>query len=149
MSTSQYYWILFFHLIGASIWVGGHLVLAFGYLPEALKTRSIERLQTFENKFEKIGIPALLIQIITGFFLGFHLSSNWMEWFQPQSPYRGIGLKLLLLLTTFILAVDARLRVIPKLNSENIESLAWHIVPVTVIGVLFVAVGVFFRIGGI
>jgi|GEM_PF-5746128 len=31
--------ILILHLIAATIWVGGHLVLAIGYLPKALKRK--------------------------------------------------------------------------------------------------------------
>lgn len=125
------------------------MVLAFGFLPEALRTKSVTKLQDFEDKFERIGIPALLIQVITGFMLAFRLNANWQEWFDFSSPSRGIGIKLILLLLTIILAIDARFRVIPKLSSTNIVSLAWHIIPVTIIGVLYVLVGAFFRIGGI
>lgn len=31
--------LLFLHLLGAAIWVGGHLVLALGILPGALRRR--------------------------------------------------------------------------------------------------------------
>ena len=30
---------LIFHLLAATIWVGGHLVLALGFLPKALKNK--------------------------------------------------------------------------------------------------------------
>lgn len=149
MSPNIFYILILFHILGASIWVGGHLILAFGYLPEALKNRSVVELQKFEDKFERIGIPALIIQIITGLILANHMNSDWSQWFMPNGALRGIGIKLLLLLVTALLAVDARLRIIPKLNSENLNSLAWHIIPITIVGVLFVMVGVFFRIGGI
>lgn len=145
----DFYLLILFHILGATIWVGGHLVLAFGYLPEALKARSVEELQRFETKFERIGIPALVIQILTGIFLALRLCPDWGSWFDFSGPFRGIGVKLGLLFLTAILAVDARLRVIPKLNPENLNSLAWHIIPVTIIGVLFVVVGVLFRIGGL
>lgn len=125
------------------------MVLAFGYLPEALKTKSVEELQRFETKFEKIGIPALVIQILTGIFLALRMSPDWGSWFDFSGPFRGIGVKLVLLFLTALLAVDARLRVIPKLNPGNLNSLAWHIIPVTIIGVLFVVVGALFRIGGL
>lgn len=123
--------------------------MAFSYLPDALKRQSITELQNFEDKFERIGIPALIIQIITGVFLAFHMNPNWTQWFNMSGSIRGIGIKLLLLLLTAILAVDARFRIIPNLTLKNLNSLVWHIVPVTIIGVLFVVVGVFFRIGGI
>jgi putative copper export protein len=144
-----YYFLILLHILGASIWVGGHLILAFGYLPEALKSRSVAPLQNYENKFERIGIPALVIQVITGLILAHNMNPDWSQWFNFNGPLRGIGIKLILLLVTALLAVDARFRIIPKLNPKNLNSLAWHIIPVTIVGVLFVVVGVFFRIGGI
>ncbi len=147
--ATYFYVLLFLHLIGASVWVGGHLVLAFGFLPEALRTQSTERLQDFEAKFERIGIPSLAIQIITGLLLAWRLQPDWILWFDVGSPFRGIGVKLILLGLTALLAIDARLRIIPHLKPENLNSLAWHIIPVTFIGVLFVFVGAFFRLGGL
>lgn len=146
---NSYFYLIFLHILGATVWVGGHLVLALGYLPEALKTRSLESLQKFEEKFEKIGIPALAIQIVTGLLLAHRMNSDWSQWFSGDSALRGIGIKIILLLTTAVLAVDARLRVIPQLTPEKLNSLAWHIIPVTILGVLFVVVGVYFRVGGI
>lgn len=142
-------WLLFLHIIGATIWTGGHLILAIRYLPQALKTNDITELQKFEDKFEKIGIPALLIQIITGFWM----ASNWLpvsDWFSfENSLKRAVFVKILLLVATALLAVDARLRIIPKLTPQNLRPLAWHIIPVTIISVIFVLIGVSFRSGGI
>jgi putative copper export protein len=135
--------------MGASVWLGGHLVLAFSYLPQALKTRDVSLLQNFESKFERIGIPALLLQIITGLWISYLLVPHVSEWFNLSEPIsRAISSKLALLGLTAILAVDARLRVIPKLKPENIVDLAWHIIPVTVIAVLFAIVGISIRFGG-
>jgi hypothetical protein len=47
------------------------------------------------------------------------------------------------------LALDARLRIIPKLGRHNLNALAWHIIPVTVLSVAFVYVGIRFRFGGL
>lgn len=118
---SEYYILILLHVLGATVWVGGHLVLAIGFLPEALKTKSVQSLQNFENKFERIGIPSLLIQIVTGLRLAFIRQPDWNLWFDfSNKETHGIGIKLILLLLTVLLAIDARLRVIPKLNSENI-----------------------------
>ena len=46
--------LLIFHLLGAAIWVGGHLILAIGILPEVLKKKDPEILLNFEKKYEKI-----------------------------------------------------------------------------------------------
>ena len=65
-----------------------------------------------------------------------------------QNPVaRVVCIKLGLLALTALLAVDARLRIIPRLNESNLRALAWHIVPVTLIAVLFVITGVGFRFG--
>ena len=142
------FWLLFLHIIGASIWVGGHLILSIRYLPNAVLKKEIGLLTQFEEKFEVVGIPALLIQVVTGIIMAINMMpiSNWLNFSNPIS--RLILLKLSMLLATFLLALDARLRVIPKLSSETINSLAWHVAAVTLISLVFVATGLNFRFGG-
>lgn len=57
-------------------------------------------------------------------------------------------MKLALLLLTVILATHARFFIIPSLDEENLIPLAYHIVGVTALAVLFVVVGVGIRVGG-
>ena len=141
--------VLFLHVLGASVWTGGHLVLAAVVLPRALKARSITELQAFEANFERIGIPALVTQIITGVWLALGLLPG-ASWFDTSSPMaRAVMLKLGLLACTAVLAVDARLRIIPRLTPERLGGLALHIIPVTVFSVLFVLAGVLLRFGGL
>jgi putative copper export protein len=140
--------ILLLHLLGATVWTGGHLILATVILPRALKHRDVEVIRNFENAYEKIGIPALVTQIASGLWLAHRMLPDVSLWFQWHNPIaRLILLKLSLLGLTALFAVDARLRIIPRLGPHNLHSLAWHIVPVTVISVLFVVVGVSFRTG--
>lgn len=143
------FWLLFIHILGASIWVGGHLLLAIRYLPRAVLKKEIAPLTQFEEKFEVVGIPALLAQVITGIIMAMNIMpiSNWLNFSNPIS--RLILLKLSMLLATFFLAVDARLRVIPKLSADTVNSLAWHVIAVTCISLVFVALGLSFRFGGI
>lgn len=135
------------HVLGATVWTGGHLVLALTVLPRALKDRSPKTLLAFESGFEKIGIPALLVQVLTGLGLAQHIvpPGEWLELATPQA--RLIVLKLALLAGTALLAVDARLRLIPNLTERTLVALAWHVWPVTLFSVLFVVVGVGFRFG--
>lgn len=145
----MYQAILSFHILAATVWTGGHIVLAAGILPGALIDNDIERIISFEAAYEKIGIPALFIQLVSGLWLAHQLIpdlSAWFEWANPMS--RLIMLKLLLLLITVSLAVDARLRLIPRLTADNLTALAWHIIPVTLISILFVITGIEFRFGG-
>ncbi|MBW7874716.1 MAG: CopD family protein [Candidatus Cloacimonetes bacterium] len=140
--------ILFIHLLSATIWTGGHLVLALTILPRALKSQTIEEIQQFEKNYELIGIPSLVIQILSGLWLAHHYIPDLNHWFLFSDPLaRLVLLKLGLLGITMCFALDARLRVIPNLSVKNLNSLAWHIIPVTIISVLFVFVGVSFRTG--
>ncbi|MGB0833833.1 MAG: CopD family protein [Psychrobium sp.] len=139
---------LLLHVLAATVWTGGHIVLATTILPRALKTKDVEFLRTFERGYEKVGIPALIIQVTTGFYMANSLLADhslWLDWSHPVGKI--ISLKLGLLLLTALLAVDARLRIIPKLSQDNIKALAWHIIPVTVVSILFVFVGVSLKTG--
>jgi putative copper export protein len=140
--------ILLLHILGASVWTGGHLVLATVILPRALKHRDVEGIRNFENAYEKIGIPALVAQIASGLWLAHRMLPDVSLWFQWSHPLgRLVAIKLTLLAITAALGIDARLRVIPRLGAHNLNTLAWHIVPVTLLSVLFVVVGVSFRTG--
>ncbi|MBF8270112.1 MAG: copper resistance protein CopD [Gammaproteobacteria bacterium] len=140
--------LLLLHVLAATIWTGGHLVLALAVLPGVLKRKAPAELLRFESAFEKIGIPALLIQVGSGLALAYRVLPDVQQWFAfADQTSRLIGTKLALLALTMLLAADARLRIIPRLSEKNLTSLAWHIIPVTVVSVLFVVVGVSFRTG--
>lgn len=136
------------HVLGATVWTGGHLVLALSVLPKALKARSIEELVRFEDAFERVGLPALGVQVVTGLWLANRLLpvEHWLALGNPLA--RVVLFKLACLLVTGGLAVDARLRLIPTLTAERLPGLAAHIVPVTVLSVLFALAGVSLRVGG-
>lgn len=142
-------WLVMLHVLGATIWTGGHLVLATSVLPRALASRDVAELQRFEGGFERIGIPALVVQIVTGVWLAsdFVPVGQWLD--VGSSMSRAVLIKLGLLTLTALLAMDARLRIIPKLTPARLGSLAFHIIPVTVVSVLFVVMGVLFRAGGL
>jgi len=55
--------------------------------------------------------------------------------------------KLGLLLATALVAVDARLGIIPRLSPELLPAMARRIAIVTILSVLFVLAGVSFRTG--
>jgi len=141
--------VLLLHILAATVWTGGHLVLALGFLPEALRKRDIALLEQFEQRYENIGLPAMGIQIFSGFWLAHSRQPEWSRWFSfSDSTSSLIALKLSLLITTLLLALHARLRLIPTLSPSSLYALAWHIVGVTLLSVLFVLAGVGFRTGG-
>lgn len=144
----MYGFILLFHILGATIWTGGHLVLTLSILPKVIKKKDPEELLKFEPGYEKIGIPALIVQVITGIWLAHNMMPQINEWINFTNPVsRLILLKISLLLVTVLFAADARLRVFPKLTQNNLRSLSLHIIFVTIVSVLFIIVGVSFRTG--
>ena len=145
----MYPYVLFLHILSATVWTGGHLVLALAILPRAIRQRSTVMLQQFEGWYEPLGLPAFGIQIITGLWLAWHYIPDVKAWISFNSPFaRLIACKLFLVLLSLILAVDARLRIIPSLSLKTLPALAWHIVAITCLAILFVALGVAFRVGG-
>lgn len=138
-----YAFLILIHLLAASIWVGGHLILALSVLPQALKTKNTAIITQFESFFEKIGIPALILQVLTGLAL-MHRHFVWPFSLQQRGDLL-VAIKLGLLLLTILLALHARLKLIPKLNKKTLPLLGAHIVAVTIIGILFVIVGLSFR----
>ena len=135
--------LLMVHVLGATVWTGGHLVLALTVLPRALKRRDPDVIREFESGFEKLAIPALIAQVVTGMWLASGLFLGHGCWFaldDPRAPW--VYAKLLLLASTVALALHARLRILPDLDERKLKALAYHIVPVTVLAVLLVVAGV-------
>lgn len=146
--SSMYKYVLLLHVLGATIWTGGHLVLAVRILPRALRLRSAGILLDFEKQFEPIGMTALIVQVLTGLWLSSRLVPlrMWLVWNNHASQL--ISIKLGLLAMTIGLALIARFRVIPRLHDENVASMGWLISLVTLISVLLATAGVGIRTGG-
>jgi putative copper export protein len=144
----MYQYIFLLHVLSATVWTGGHLVLAVTVLPRALKAGDPRILLDFESGFERIGLPALLIQVATGLWMAQRLVPDCVDWFNmAESPARLVGIKLLLLVITVVAALDARLRLIPRLDARTLPAMARRIYLVTVVSILFVVAGVSFRGG--
>lgn len=145
----MYQLFVILHVLAATIWIGGHIVLSTVVLPRALSTRDANAIREFETRYERIGIPSLLILIVTGVWLANHWlpAAHWLAFQSPLS--HSIVTKLGLLLLTLVLAVHARLRIVPTLDETKLRALAFHIVSVTIISIAFLVVGVGIRAGGL
>ncbi|HEX9161258.1 MAG TPA: CopD family protein [Thermoanaerobaculia bacterium] len=140
--------ILLIHVLGATIWTGGHLVLALRILPVVLRERSAAMLLGFEQRFEALGMTALVMQVVTGLWLAQHLVPVSM-WFTLGNPIsRMLAIKWTCLILTIAFALDARFRVLPRLRDDNVQTMVPHITAVTTFSVLFVFAGVGIRTGG-
>lgn len=140
-------WLIILHLIGASIWIGGHLVLSLRILPQVLKSRDYAPLLYFEKKYEAVGMPALFLQVVTGIILALKYSPTLLAFETPQQT--AISIKFFFLFATIALAINARLFIFPKLSDKNLNFLAVHIILVTLLSVGFLVCGVAVRFGGL
>ena len=141
-------YILILHLLGATVWTGGHLILTLVVLPKALSSRNIDGLMQFEQLFERVGMPALVLQIITGLWMAYQLLPNIAAWFKLDNDFSIlISLKLLLLLMTVLVALHARFYRIPRLSVHTLKGFSINIILVTLFSVAFVVVGTIFRTG--
>ncbi|EDY83840.1 hypothetical protein VDG1235_3467 [Verrucomicrobiia bacterium DG1235] len=140
--------LIVLHLLGACVWVGGHVVLACSILPQGAKSRDASLSYRIESAYSNIGIPALLLEVVTGFLLAYlHLPDfgSWLDFGNPMG--RMIGLNLVLLLITVALVIDLRFRLFPKVESYGLGLLKWHVALITFVSLLLVFVGASFRIG--
>lgn len=148
-ATAAYYLALCLHLVGACIWVGGHLVLALRILPQALRERNAALIRDFEQRYERLGLPALAAQVLTGLWLAHRtLGGSPATWLGDSGTARVVQVKLALLAGTVALAVHAKTRVIPRLRDDNVPLMGAHIVGVAVFAVFFVLAGASLRLGG-
>jgi hypothetical protein len=138
-------WLILFHVLGAAVWAGGHLILSIGFLPKALKYKDLSIIDNFEKHYERVGIPALLIQIITGVWMAL-IYVPFNEWGSLATKHHlYLWVKFGLLLATIGFAIHARLFIIPKLTVEKLPSFAFHIVMATMLAVMFVITGLSIR----
>ncbi|MHA8061907.1 CopD family protein [Aquirufa beregesia] len=142
-----YHTLLLLHLIGACIWVGGHLLLSLQIVPKALLNKDIQLIQHFEKNYEPIGIPSLVVQIITGVWMAIIQYGIQFSWDNPIQ--RNIIIKLSLLVLSLVLALHARIFIIPKLSVNKLPLMVLHIRFITLVALLMVFFGLQFRFGGL
>ncbi len=142
--------LLITHLITATIWVGGHLILLFRFVPESIKLKSINPINNFRKKFEPIGMPSLLILLFTGILMAYDYEITITKWFNFKGSIETIiSLKLILFLITIILALSAVKFIFPNLKRKPTFVLIVFITIVTLIAITMLILGSFVRQGGI
>ena len=145
----MYKLVVALHLIGAAVWIGGHIVLCVTVLPRALRNRDPNPIREFEEGYEPVGVASLILQIITGLWLAYHWLPDVSAWFSLEPGLsRDIFLKFILLGATVLLAAHAKLRIHPRLSPQNLGILAIHVVSITILSLLFLMTGIAIRTGG-
>lgn len=144
--------LLIIHILAATIWVGGHLYLIISILPHVLRSRNPEKLLAFERTFEPLGITALVLLVISGFWMMFQFGIRVSDIFSFATPIERVtSTKILLLLTTVAFALSAQFRVIPSLKKspKKLVQMGIYAVCVTLLGIAMLVLGTFVRYGGI
>lgn len=148
----SHHFLLIIHLLSAMVWIGGHLILLITVVPKAVKSQNPSSILDFEHKFERLGMSALALLVLSGYFLAQRYGVQPSDWFAFETPVeRVVSTKLALLLVTVGLALSAQLRVIPRLKagSTRLTPIITHISLVTIIGVVMLIIGSCIRFGGI
>lgn len=142
--------LLIIHLLCAAIWVGGHVFLLIRVLPNAYKKNDSEALKRFKASYEPVGMPSLVILVITGVIMAYDFGVPIKSWFSfSYGIEKVVSLKLILLFSTFVLAIIADRIIFPKLNDNNIKNAIFPISVVTILGICMLILGSFVRYGGI
>ena len=132
------------HVLAATVWVGGHLIIALSYLPEAVRRGNIGIFLEFEKRYgAKLGVPSLLVAGITGLAM----AHSYTGWFSATWP---IGIKIVLFAVIVLNMVIARRELHKSIGTSSNPSLmrlAVHIVIVTAASILLVIMGWTLRMG--
>ncbi len=143
--------LLIIHLMSATVWVGGHLILVASYLPRAIKEKNQNYILNYEKKHEPIGMLSLILLVLSGILMAYKYGVTIEHWFEFATPIEKIvSTKLLLLFATLLFALSAQFKVLPKLNNniKYLPEMALHILCVTIIGISMLILGSFVRFGG-
>ena len=129
------------HIIGAATLAGGHLMFALGIVPRALRAKDADALRAYSKAFTPVGHAALLVQIITGFWLS-------VPYFKTQ----GVGIHLVeakFLVLFLIVAITVHLKVrVAKNLPDSIGLFAAHVVANATLAVVLLVLGAGLRLGG-
>ena len=146
----KHQFILIIHILAATLWVGGHLLLLLRYVPKAIKSKSLEELSAFRKNFEPVGMPSLFILIITGILMAYDYNITFEKWFLFENSIEKIvSIKLILLFISLTLAFITLKFVLPSINKFSPFILYFIIFLVTTIAVTMLILGSLVRIGGL
>lgn len=141
---------LFLHLVGASVWVGGHLYLLLRLMPDFVKRGDVAGFLRFKKSYEPLGMAALVLQVATGLYM-LNAIVPVALWTAPLGYLRClIGGKFLWLLLTLLTAASARFGVVARLQKgtaspKALKIMAAHVFLICLWALGFVATGVAFR----
>lgn len=136
------------HILGASIWIGGMLILALGVLPKAKKTNDATLIKNFESSFHILGMIALTVQLLTGFRMAMIYAGSMGNLFDFDNHAAVLFIwKLVLILITMGVFVVFKKKTLSKLTNENISSASSMIWILTLLAIALLILGLGFSRG--
>lgn len=146
----MYTTMVILHLLGAAVWIGGHVVLVTMALPAARHENRIDPLARFERGLGRLGLVALAVQIATGFWLAHKWLGSWSAVLESPTPRAHLILSKLAVLVLLVVAVGYRYHaLLPNLKPERMgryAAMAWI---ATALAVVLLIQGVGIRLGGL
>lgn len=140
--------LVILHILGASIWIGGMLIMALGALPKAKKTSDASLLKNYEGSFHILGMIALTIQFLTGFRLAMIYAGGMKGLFDFSNHAAVLFMwKLVLILVTMGLFVVFKKKTLSKLDSTNVSSASAMIWMLTLLALGLMILGLGFSRG--
>ncbi|HRJ48960.1 MAG: CopD family protein [Phycisphaeraceae bacterium] len=140
--------LLIAHVLGASVWIGGHVVLLAVVIPQARGQGDVTPVRNFERSFGRIGLAALAVQVVTGPILASRWIGGWPSIFTtPTHPAHLVLAKVALLIAIVVLATHATHRLLPKLSMATLGRFTRHAWLVTLLSVALAIAGVSIRTG--
>jgi len=140
--------LVILHILGASIWIGGMLIMALGVLPKAKKAKSASLIKDYEGSFHILGMIALTLQFLTGFRLAMIYTGGMKGLFDFSNHLAVLFVwKLALLILTMVLFVVFKKKTLAKLTDENIGSASNMIWNITIFAIALMVLGLGFSRG--
>jgi len=145
-----YKFMMVAHVLGATVWIGGHIVLVAVVLPKAMRSDEPGRILEFERGYGRLGLGALVVQLGTGLWLADRWVGDWSAIFSEPTPAAHLVLSKLLILTITVgIAGYAYHRVLPRVERTGLRAFAVLSGVTTALAVLLLVLGVGIRTGGL
>lgn len=140
--------LIVLHILGASIWIGGMLIMALGVLPKSKKAGDASILKNYEGSFHILGMIALTLQFLTGFRLAMIYAGGMKGLFDFSNHTAVLFIwKLVLILLTMGLFVVFKKKTLSALTDSNISSASALVWVLTLISVGLMILGLGFSRG--
>jgi len=145
-----YQLMVIMHILGACVWLGGHVVLVGAVLPTAISSGQIDHLKRFVKGFGRLGLPALILQLLTGIWLANRWIPSWSGIFTEPTPQGHLVLtKLLLIALSVPLAGYTYHRAAPRLSQDRMIPFVAVTAAIAALAALMLIAGVGVRTGGL